>query len=125
MTILPKKILIRKDDITRLFFILLDNHIYDILSGNIDIIYKIKDFANLLDLHPTYFSSVIKLTTKKSPNDFIEERIVDEAKKMLTETSLPISEICKKLAFKEATNFTKFFKSMAGMTPKEFRKRKS
>jgi AraC-like DNA-binding protein len=65
----------------------------------------------------------IKLTTGKSPCDFVEERITLEAKKMLSESPMPIADICYRLTFKDPTNFTKFFKTMEGMTPRQYRKK--
>lgn len=119
----PSKILTRKDEITSKFFAILNQHIEDILIGKIDYMYRIKDFAELLFIHPTHFSNTIKLTTGKSPCDFVEERITLEAKKMLGESAMPIADICYRLTFKDPTNFTKFFKTMEGMTPRQYRKK--
>jgi AraC family transcriptional regulator of adaptative response / methylphosphotriester-DNA alkyltransferase methyltransferase len=119
---IPSKILTRKDQITADFFKMLDEHINDVLSGKIDYTYRIKDFAALLFIHPTHFSNTIKLTTGKSPCDFAEARITAEAKKMLGESAMPVSEICYRLTFKDPTNFTKFFKTMTGQTPTQYRK---
>ncbi|MEJ0101129.1 MAG: AraC family transcriptional regulator [Bacteroidota bacterium] len=118
----PKKILTRKDEITVDFFNLLDKHIHDILTGKVQEMFHIKDFASHLHIHPTHFSNTIKLSTGKSPCDFVEKRVMEEAKKMLRETAMPIASICYSLTFNEPTNFTKFFKAMEGMTPKQYRK---
>jgi len=118
----PKKILTRKDEITADFFALLDKHINDILTGEVQQMFHIKDFASRLYIHPTHFSNTIKLSTGKSPCDFVEKRIMEEAKKMLRHTAMPIADICYRLTFNEPTNFTKFFKAMEGMTPKQYRK---
>lgn len=119
---IPKKILSRKDEITQEFFALLDRLINDILSGKTDKMYHIKDFAADLFIHPTHFSNTIKLTTGRSPCDFVEERIMTEARQMLSNTTLPIASICYILTFNEPTNFTKFFKTFEGVTPRQYRK---
>jgi len=121
MVSIPQKVLTRKHEIAAQFFQLLDQHIEDILSGKINYAYRIKDFAERLFIHPTHFSNTIKLVTKRSPCDFVEERLMAEAKRMLSETSMPISEICYKLTFQDPTNFTKFFKRFEGKTPREYR----
>ncbi len=118
----PKKVLTRKDEITADFLNLLDKHINDILSGEVQQMFHIKDFASHLHIHPTHFSNTIKLSTGKSPCDFVEKRVMEEAKKMLKETAMPIAGICYRLTFNEPTNFTKFFKAIEGMTPKQYRK---
>lgn len=102
---------------------ILDQHIDDILTGKIDYMYHIKDFASLLHIHPTHFSNTIKLSTGRSPCDFVEERVATEAKRMLGDNSILIAEICYRLTFKDPTNFTKFFKAMEGITPRQYRKK--
>lgn len=122
---IPKRLLSRKDEITQDFFNLLDQHVEDILTGKIDRMYHIKDFAALLFIHPTHFSNTIKLSTGYSPCHFAEQRILEEARKMLANTQKPIHEISYRLTFNEPTNFTKFFKSFEGITPKQYRKQLS
>ncbi|MGV3546456.1 MAG: helix-turn-helix domain-containing protein [Pedobacter sp.] len=119
---IPKKLLTRKEEITKDFFALLEKHIDDILSGRTEQMYHIKDFAAHLFIHPTHFSNTIKLTTGYSPCHFAEQRVMDEARKMLSQTDMPIHEISYRLTFNEPTNFTKFFKSFEGITPRQFRK---
>ncbi|WP_113660753.1 helix-turn-helix domain-containing protein [Pedobacter nanyangensis] len=119
---IPKKLLSRKEEITKDFFSLLDTHIDDILLGKTEQMYHIKDFAAKLFIHPTHFSNTIKLTTGYSPCHFAEQRVMAEAKKMLSQTDKPINEISFKLTFTDPTNFTKFFKSFAGITPRQYRK---
>ena len=121
---IPNKILTRKDEITANFFKLLEEHMADILAGRVDNMYHIKDFAALLFIHPTHFSNTIKLTTGHSPCHFAEERTMEEARKMLLGTTMSIAEISYKLTFSEPTNFTKFFKSFEGVTPRIYREKK-
>lgn len=118
---IPHKILTRKDEITAKFFELLEKHIEEIVAGKVEKMYKIKDFAALLFIHPTHFSNTIKLTTGHSPCHFAEERTMNEARKLLSETPMSIAEISYRLTFNEPTNFTKFFKSFEGITPKQYR----
>jgi AraC-like DNA-binding protein len=118
----PQKILTRKDEITADFFKILDRHMANILSGKVSRSYEIRDFAEELHIHPTHFSNTIKLTTGKSPCHFFEDKLMDEAKRMLGDSAMPINEVASRLTFNDATNFTKFFKRFAGQTPREFRK---
>ena len=52
---------------------------------------------------------------------FIASRLALEAKRLLVHTEIPISAIAQRLGFDEATNFTKFFRSIEGCTPGDFR----
>ncbi|WP_310343399.1 helix-turn-helix transcriptional regulator [Pelomonas aquatica] len=53
---------------------------------------------------------------------FIASRLALEAKRLLVHTEMPISAIAQRLGFDEATNFTKFFRSIEGCTPGGFRR---
>jgi len=114
MNTIPQKILARKHEITTEFLDLLDQHIDDIVNGRTNYIFKIKDFAEQLSLNATHFSNVIKLVTKRSPADFLEERLVAEAEIMLSETAMTIPEIAQKLTFQDAKTFEKLFTRISG-----------
>lgn len=123
MTI-PKKILTRKDQITADFLKLYEAHLTDLFAGRVDYRMSTSKYAEKLFINHGHLTNTIKLTTGKSPCDFMEEGILAEAKRLLTQTNLSIAEIGTRFAYDEPTNFTKFFKGMTGMTPLQFRKSK-
>ena len=114
MNTIPKKILARKHEITTEFLDLLDQHIDDIVNGRTNYIFKIKDFAEQVSLNAGHFSNVIKLVTKRSPVDLLEERLIGEAEIMLSETDLSMTEIANKLTFQDPKTFEKLFKRVSG-----------
>jgi AraC-like DNA-binding protein len=117
---IPKKILARQHEITADFLIAVDKHLNDIMENRVMDMMEIRDFADDLHIHPTHLSNTIKLTTGKAPCYFFEEKIMNIAKKMLQDTSIPIAEIASQLTF-DPSNFTKFFKRFEGITPKQYR----
>lgn len=117
---IPKKILARKDAITEEFLQEIDKHLADVVSGKAEDMYEIRDLAAVMHIHPTHLSNTIKLTTGKAPCFFFEQKIMDIAKKELAETDRPIADIATWLSF-DPSNFTKFFKRFAGVTPKVYR----
>ena len=117
MNTIPKKILERKHELTTEFLDLLDQHIDDIVNGRTNYILKIKDFAEQLSLNARHFSNVIKLVTKRSPVDLLEERLVAEAELMLSQSDLAIAEIANKLTFQDPRTFEKLFKRVSGKQP--------
>ena len=56
-----------------------------------------------------------------SAKKYLSQRIILEAKRLLTHTTLSIGEISALLGFIEPTNFSKLFSLEVGMTPKGFR----
>jgi AraC family transcriptional regulator of adaptative response / methylphosphotriester-DNA alkyltransferase methyltransferase len=119
---LPRKILSRKDEITADFFRLMENHVQELIEGKAGRRLHAFDFGQLLFIHPRHLTNTIKLTTGKSPCDFMEERLLLESQKMLAETDMQIADIALRFGYNDPTNFTKFFKGMCGITPREYRK---
>ena len=78
-------------------------------------------FAEKANLSPSYFSDLIRKETGTNPKDFISLFMIDEAKRRLLETGDDISEIAYRLGFEYPAHFTRMFKRLAGMTPKEYR----
>ncbi len=84
----------------------------------------VEEYAGLLGITPNHLNDVIKQATGKTARSFIVERILLEAKSLLTHTQLDIADISHNLQFDEPTNFGKFFKKYVGLTPLQFRNRK-
>lgn len=120
MTTLPKKILSRQKEITNDFLKIVDENLADVLSGKPETIYEIRDVAERMHIHPRHLSNTIKLVTGSSPCSFFEDKILDIAKQHLEDNKISIAEIAKMLTY-DPSNFTKFFKRFAGVTPKQYR----
>lgn len=121
MITIPQRLLSRKHEIAAAFFDLLDQHIEDIVTGRINYVFKIKDFAEQISIDAGHFSNVIKLITKRSPTDFIEERLMAEAETMLNDNTMSIDDIAHKLTFRDPKTFEKVFISVTGKTPGQHR----
>ncbi|MDB5157940.1 MAG: helix-turn-helix protein [Mucilaginibacter sp.] len=119
-TPIPKKILARQYEITADFLKEIDKHLDDLLKNDLPDMFEIRDFAEILHIHPTHLSNTIKLTTGKAPCFFFEEKIMVIAKDMLKDNDQSIAQIAFKLTF-DPSNFTKFFKRFEGVTPKQYR----
>jgi len=117
---IPKKFFARQHEIAADYLIELDKHLADIVSGHATEMFEVRDFAEILHVHPTHFSNTIKSATGHSPCYFFEERLMEISKSMLQNISTPISEIARILTY-DPSNFTKFFKHFSGQTPKQYR----
>jgi len=81
-----------------------------------------KDYAQMLYITPNHLNAACKDILKISAGDVIRNRLLLEAKRLLTNPQLNINEIAFALNFNDNSYFTKFFKKAEGMTPEEFRK---
>ena len=68
-----------------------------------------------------HFSRAFKQSMGMTATNYIAERRIERAKKMLEETELPISEIALRSGFSSQSHFTTAFHRLAGATPKAFR----
>ena len=119
---IPKKLLARKEEITADFLKIYRAHLDELFAGNATHRMSASRFAEKLFIHPGHLTNTIKLTTGKSPCDFMEEAIADEAMRLLRDTNLSVAEIGMRFAYDEPTNFIRFFKIMTGQTPLQYRK---
>src|SRR6476620_12257816 len=110
----------RSQEITQAFLKELDQHLDELKSGKATTTFEVQDIAALLYIHPTHLSNTIQEELKRSPCDIYEERLMAIAKELILTTDLSIAEIARQLTF-DPSNFSKFFKHFAGITPKKFR----
>ncbi|PWS28349.1 AraC family transcriptional regulator [Pedobacter yonginense] len=117
---IPQKFFARRHEIAADYLKELDKHLDDVISGRATEMFEVRDFADLIHVHPTHLSNTIKAATGHSPCFFFEERLMEISKSMLKKGNMPISEIARTLTY-DPSNFTKFFKHFAGQTPKQYR----
>jgi AraC-type DNA-binding domain-containing proteins len=116
-----RDILSRSKEITENYFQFLDKHILDVISGKVDDFMEINQIARELFLSHKHLTDILQKETGNHPCHFYDLKILDEAKRMLSETDKSIAEIAKILTY-DPSNFSKFFKKFVGQTPGQFRK---
>lgn len=82
---------------------------------------KISDYAELLAISPNHLNKCVKKTIGKSAHDLLNEMLLLEAKVLLKQTNLNVTEIAYKIGKNEVSDFARFFKSQTGMRPSEYR----
>lgn len=79
-------------------------------------------YAEMLNVTPNHLNALCKEHLGIQAGELIRNRIVLEAKRLLINLDLTVSEIAYKLNFNDNSYFTKFFRKETGMTPEDFRK---
>ncbi len=82
---------------------------------------KVADYAEHLNITPNHLNKCVKQLTGKSAQDMLNEMLIMEAKSLLKYSDLQIAEIAQKLLNQSPSNFSRFFKSQTGLTPKEYK----
>ncbi len=81
------------------------------------------DYAELLYITPNHLNALCKEHLGITAGEVIRNRVLLEAKRMLVNQNLSISEISYDLNFSDNSYFTKFFKKYEHITPEDFRKK--
>ena len=74
-----------------------------------------------LNYHPTYIWKVMKVEKNTTFSNYVGEHKLAQAKKLLVETDLTVSEIASKLNYTNSQNFIRFFSKLEGITPGKYR----
>jgi AraC family transcriptional regulator, transcriptional activator of pobA len=81
-----------------------------------------KEYAGLLYVTPNHLNALCQDLVGKTAGDLIRDRVLLEAKRLLTNANMTITEIAYELNFQDNSYFNRFFKRNIGVTPDEFRK---
>jgi len=100
-------------DLVVKFKILLEN---EYLKHNL-----VSTYAGKLFSTEKRLNRATKKVTGKTAKKIISERLVLEAKRLLSHSHKSVKEVGFDLGFLEPTNFVKYFKKNTGLTPTEFR----
>ena len=69
-----------------------------------------------------YFSALFKKETGEGFAKYLTRIRMEEAKNLLRETGVPVSEICEKVGYNDRKHFTHTFHKLTGVNPAEYRK---
>ena len=82
---------------------------------------KLEDLEEELELSKSYINASFKKYTGRAPIDFFINLKMQEACKLLKSTDLYIVEISQKLGYDDPYYFSRIFKKVIGVSPKEYR----
>ncbi|WP_298015780.1 helix-turn-helix domain-containing protein [uncultured Castellaniella sp.] len=80
-------------------------------------------YARRLGVTAAHLNIIVQTLAGKTALRLIHERLLLEARRELVYTVRPISAIADSLGFADPAYFTRFFKRLAGLSPKDFRRR--
>lgn len=105
--------LFHKNPVVKNFQTLIERHFLELrLPG---------EYAELLNITPNHLNALCNEHLGMQAGKLIRKRVLLEAKRLLVNMDLSISEIAYKLNFSDNSYFTKFFRKEVGMAPEVFR----
>ena len=78
-------------------------------------------YGSALFVTPHYLNEVVKKSAGKTSSEFVRDRILLEAKRMLVQSHIPIGQIADELGFKDFSYFSRQFKKHNLLSPEQYR----
>lgn len=82
---------------------------------------SVQHMADQLCLSANYFGDLVKKETGKSPQEYIQIKVIEKAKDKLFNSEKSINEVAYELGFKYPHHFSRMFKKLVGCSPTDYR----
>ena len=79
-------------------------------------------YAQQLCITPKYLSEMVKIASKRTPNEWIDNYVTMELRVLLKNSSKSIKAITEEMNFPNQSFLGKYFKEHVGMSPSKYRK---
>lgn len=93
------------------------NHVHTNLAGNL----TSARLAGCAEVSPAHFSRIFRDATGVSPHQYVVAARLDLARKLLTQSNLPISRIAEESGFSSQSHLTAAFRAAHAVTPAQYR----
>ena len=81
----------------------------------------VADFAHALGVTPTHLTRCCKQACGRPASALLADRVIYEARQLLSQTRLPVGHIADSLGFASPAYFTRAFQNKTGKSPSSFR----
>ena len=101
------------------FLTLLDEYMND--KAKYEGLPTVAYFADKCCLSNGYFGTLVKTETGRTAKDLINDHVLAKAKELLQSETITIMEVSQRIGFEYPQHFVRFFKSLTGKTPSQWR----
>jgi AraC family transcriptional activator of pobA len=84
---------------------------------------SLRDVAHELGMTPGHLTTVVRRRTGRTVQEWIIERRMAEARSLLSDTELPVSEIARRVGMSDPGYFSRLFRRTHGASPRQWRGR--
>jgi len=96
-------------------------NVIDYVHAHLNQDIPLSEMAGVLNLSQYHFCRLFKQLTGITPHQYLTRCRIDQAKQLLLETKLTITEVAFEVGFTNHSSFTRLFRQYVGVTPKVFR----
>jgi AraC-like DNA-binding protein len=84
----------------------------------------LSDLARVACLSPNHLLRTFRQLFQETPHHFLTECRLEQAKRLLGNSDLPVTEVCLAVGFESLGSFSALFRKRFGLSPSEWRRRK-
>ncbi|MBP3339508.1 MAG: AraC family transcriptional regulator [Lachnospiraceae bacterium] len=95
----------------------------DYIQRNFKSNIKVNDLASYIGIDRSYLTNIFKKVTTLSPQEYLMNYRMEQAKNMLSGSEMKIGEIAEKVGYHDQLTFSKMFKKFVGISPTEYREK--
>ena len=96
--------------------------VFDAVEAEPDRAWKATDLAPVAGISYSHLRSLFHNLVQESIHAFLQQRRLDRARLLLTQSELSVKQIAEQLHFGSEFYFSRFFKAHTGVSPSHFRK---
>jgi len=76
-------------------------------------------------MSPYHFSRLFRILFRETPHAYLTSVRLQEARRLLATSSLPLSDVAFQVGFEEASSFSRMFRQRYWISPSEYREQRS
>jgi len=93
------------------------------IRNNLSFPVTVSELTQFLGVSQPYLFRIFKNTFSKSPKQYILDFKLNNAEKLLRETTMTITQVANSVGFSDVLSFSKFFSAKMGISPQQYRKK--
>lgn len=96
--------------------------VFDVIEKRYAEAISLADVARILNLTAGHLTTVVRQRTGRTVLEWITERRMTEARRLLVQTDLPVAEVGRRVGYADPAYFTRTFRRAHQMTPSGWRR---
>ena len=94
------------------------------IKSNAGIMVTVNELTDIIGVSQPYLYRIFKEKFGKSPKQYMVDYKIEQAKTLLENANITITQVANSLGFADVLVFSKFFSSKTGVSPKKYRQSK-
>jgi AraC-like DNA-binding protein len=96
--------------------------VHDLLNDRFAEDLSLSAIAAVVAVHPAYLAATFRRHFRCTVGDYLRQRRVEAACRLLTQTCLSLPEVARTAGFADHSHFARTFKNLTGTTPSRYRR---